>query len=66
MKVIDASVVLEVIRNSSVGRQAAIHLDDDLYAPDLLVSEVLNRLRHDVRAGALTELSHSYGRTICS
>ncbi len=55
MKVIDASVMLEVLYHSPAGEQLVVHFDDDLFAPDLLISEVLNRLRHDIRLGQLSE-----------
>ena len=47
--------MLEVLHHSPSGDQLLSHFDDDLFAPDLLISEVLNRLRHDIRSGQLSE-----------
>ena len=47
--------MLEVLYHSPAGEQLVVHFDDDLFAPDLLISEVLNRLRHDIRSGQLSE-----------
>jgi predicted nucleic acid-binding protein len=55
VKVIDASVMLEVLHHSRAGEQLLAHFDDDLFAPDLLISEILNRLRHDIRSGQISE-----------
>jgi predicted nucleic acid-binding protein len=47
--------MLEVLHRSNAGDRLLAHFDDDLYAPDLFISEVLNRLRHDCRSGQLSE-----------
>jgi predicted nucleic acid-binding protein len=51
VKVVDASVFIEVLIGSAVGDRALAFLNDDLYAPDLLMPEVLNYFRKAVRRG---------------
>lgn len=53
MKVVDASVLIEVLIGSDVGRRSMSLLDDDIYAPDLLMPEVLSFFRKAVRRGKM-------------
>jgi predicted nucleic acid-binding protein len=53
-KVVDASVMIELLSGTAVGRRSAHLLDDDLYAPDLLIPEVLNYFRKTVQRGAVS------------
>ena len=57
MSVLDASAVIELLLNTTIGRMVAERLDDpaiDLHAPHLLDVEVVQVLRRYVRDGSLT------------
>ena len=45
MKVIDASAMIDLLTGTERASRVASLLDDDLYAPDLLVAEVFSFLR---------------------
>ena len=45
MKVVDASAMIDTLTGGERSDQLASILDDDLFAPDLLVAEVLGFLR---------------------
>jgi len=55
MKVVDASAMVDVLIGNPKAPVLALSLDDDLFAPDLLVPEVLQTLRRLARDGWLTE-----------
>jgi predicted nucleic acid-binding protein len=48
VKVVDASAMIDVLTGSSRSDQLVPILDDDLFAPDLLIPEVLGFLRRMV------------------
>ncbi len=48
MKIVDASAMIDVLTGSSRGDQLVSILDDDLFAPDLLIPEVLGFFRRMV------------------
>jgi predicted nucleic acid-binding protein len=52
MKVIDASSMIEFLTESPRSTALAHHLDDDLFAPDLLIAEVHHYFRRLERSGA--------------
>ena len=54
MKVIDASAMVDVLIGNPSATQLASALDDDLFAPDLLVSEVMQTMRRLSSTGWLT------------
>ncbi len=57
MIVVDASVAVEVLRASAVGRSLLAQLGaraESLHAPELLDVEVLHVMRRDVRVGMTT------------
>ncbi len=54
MKVVDASSLIDFLTNAEGARAIAHHLDDDLFAPDLLVAEVHQYLRRLERQGTAT------------
>ena len=51
MKVVDASCLLDFLPDASRGQLIAPHLDDDLFAPDILVGEMHQCLRRFERNG---------------
>lgn len=53
MKVVDASAMIDVITGSPRADRLLAVFDDDLFAPDLLVPEVLGFLRRTAAAGSL-------------
>lgn len=53
MKVVDASAVIDFLMGAPNARALAALLDDDLYAPDLLVPEVVHHVRYEERGGRL-------------
>ena len=53
MKTVDASAMIDVLIGSSRGDQLVSILDDDLFAPDLLVAEVLGFFRRMASRGRL-------------
>ena len=58
MIVVDASVVVELVLATAVGKRLAQRIrmaDEPLTAPDLLDIEVLQSLRRYVRAGKLPD-----------
>lgn len=55
MRVVDASAMVDVLIGNPKAPVLALSLDDDLFAPDLLVPEVLHTLRRLTRDGWLTE-----------
>ena len=59
MKVVDTSALYDVLMNSPRADAIRGHLDDELLAPDLMVSEILNLLRRDLLR---TTLSHERAR----
>ncbi|MBI4883387.1 MAG: type II toxin-antitoxin system VapC family toxin [Actinobacteria bacterium] len=54
MKVVDASAMIDVLTLTSRGRKLLPIIDDDLFAPDLLIPEVYSFLRRMVAAKRLT------------
>jgi predicted nucleic acid-binding protein len=54
MKVVDASSLIEFLTETERGAAIALHLDDDLFAPDLLIAEVHHHLRRLERSDAAT------------
>ena len=54
MKVIDASALYDLLLRNDRGRVVATLIDDDLFAPDLAVTEVLQALRRDLHRKALS------------
>jgi predicted nucleic acid-binding protein len=54
MKVIDASSLIEFLTETERGAAIAVHLDDDLFAPDLLIAEVHHHLRRLERSDVAT------------
>lgn len=55
MKVVDASAMIDVLTGSPRANQLLAVLDDDLYAPDLLIPEVFAFLRRTAASGALDD-----------
>jgi predicted nucleic acid-binding protein len=55
VKVIDASSVVDVLIGAPRSAHIVHLLDDDLFAPDLLVPEVMRQLRRFVVTGHLSE-----------
>lgn len=55
MKVIDASAMIDVLVGSERASQLLAVLDDDLFAPDLLVPEVYSFLRRMASSGSLRD-----------
>ncbi len=55
MKVIDASAFIDSVSHGERGPALGLHLEDDLFAPDLLVSEVLAFFRRKLQQGKLTQ-----------
>jgi predicted nucleic acid-binding protein len=55
VKVVDASAMIDTLTGSSRGQQLAPILDDDLFAPDLLIPEVLGFLRRMVAQKRFTD-----------
>jgi predicted nucleic acid-binding protein len=53
MKVVDASAIVDLLALTPNATTIARHLDDDLFAPDLLVSEVLGTFRRMAFSGEL-------------
>ncbi len=53
MKVVDASAMIDVLTGSPRADRLLAVFDDDLFAPDLLISEVLAFLRRTAASGAL-------------
>jgi len=45
MKVVDCSAIIDALTHAERGARLRASLDDDLFAPDLLVSEVLTFVR---------------------
>ena len=54
MKVIDASVVYHLVLNTDRAPSIVAHLDDHLFAPDLLVTELVERVRRLVSGRVVT------------
>ena len=54
MKVVDASAMIDALTGSSRAEQLLAILDDDLFAPDLLVPEVYSFLRRMTAGRRLT------------
>ena len=54
MKVLDASVMVDVLLATPRAARAIEHLDDDLFAPESLITEVHRVLQRAHRAGELT------------
>lgn len=54
MKVVDASAMIDALTGSSRAEQLLAILDDDLFAPDLLVPEVYSFLRRMTTLHRLT------------
>lgn len=54
MKVVDASALIEALTGTTRGATVLPLLDDELFAPDLLVSEVLSFLGRMEKAKRLT------------
>lgn len=54
MKVVDASAIIEVLARTAKAALIEALLDDDLFAPDLLVAEVVHYLRYEFHGGRLT------------
>ena len=54
MKVVDASAFIEVLARTDKAAVLEALLDDELFAPDLLVAEVTHYLRYELRGGRLT------------
>ncbi len=48
MKIVDASAMIDMLTGGSRGDQLVSILDDDLFAPDLLIAEVLGFFRRMV------------------
>ncbi|MEO6123336.1 MAG: type II toxin-antitoxin system VapC family toxin [Ilumatobacteraceae bacterium] len=46
MKVIDASAMIEVLRQTPKATAIEALMDDDLFAPELLIAEVVHHFRH--------------------
>jgi predicted nucleic acid-binding protein len=55
VKVVDASAMIDLITAGTRGDQLVSILDDDLFAPDLLVPEVLGFLRRMVSQNRFTD-----------
>jgi len=55
MKVVDASAFIDSLSHGERGPTLRRHLDDDLFAPDLLVSEVLTFFRRKLQQGKITD-----------
>ena len=55
MKVIDASCLIDFLTDASRGRLIAPHLEDDLFAPDILVAEMHQCLRSFERSGVASD-----------
>ncbi len=55
MKVVDASAMIDMLTGGTRGDQLVSILDDDVFAPDLLVPEVLGFLRRMVSRQRLTD-----------
>lgn len=54
MKVVDASAIIEVLARTEKAPLVEALLDDDLFAPDLLVAEVVHYFRFEVAGQRLT------------
>jgi len=54
MKVVDASAMIDLLIGSERAGQLASILDDDLFAPDLLIAEVLAFLRRMTARSSIT------------
>jgi predicted nucleic acid-binding protein len=54
MKVVDASAMIEVLVGSERSNSLLAALDDDVFAPDLLVAEVFSSLRRMASSHKLT------------
>ena len=54
MKVVDSSALYQIVLGTSLAPAVAAHLDDDLLAPELLITEVLHRLRHLANGKVIT------------
>lgn len=68
MKVVDASAMVDFLIGNQTAATLAPALDDDLFAPDLMVSELLQTMRRLVRdgwvdTGAADELVQRFGRS---
>jgi predicted nucleic acid-binding protein len=55
MKVVDASALIDFLSGAGNRPALASLLDDDLFAPDLLVAEVVHHFRYELLGGRLTE-----------
>jgi predicted nucleic acid-binding protein len=53
MKVVDASAIIDLLALTPNAATIVRHLEDDLFAPDLLVSEVLGTFRRMAFSGEL-------------
>ncbi len=53
MKVVDASAMVEVLVGGERSSQILSHLNDDLFAPELLIAEVQSALRRLQNAGLI-------------
>lgn len=72
MKVVDASAMVEVLMGTTRGSKVLVFFDDDLFAPDALITEtwsalkrmttsrVLTRAQADELAGALQQARIEY------
>ena len=66
MKIIDASAMIDVLTGSSRSDQLVPILDDDLFAPDLLIPEVLGFFRRVVSQKRLPAEDADSWRTFSS
>jgi predicted nucleic acid-binding protein len=54
VKVIDASALIDFLVGNEHGRRLTPHIDDDLFAPDLLIAEVVGFVRRALSRGIVT------------
>jgi predicted nucleic acid-binding protein len=55
VKVVDASALIDVLTGTARSKKLLPHLDDDLFAPDMLIPEVFSYLKRMTTARRLTE-----------
>ncbi len=54
MKVVDASAMIELLSRTAKAATLEVLLDDDLFAPDLLIAEVIHHFRRLLRGQTIT------------
>jgi predicted nucleic acid-binding protein len=64
VKVVDASAMIEVLTRTPKAAALQALFDDDLFAPDLLVTEVLHHIRRELIGGRLDDRQASLAATM--